>query len=496
MAAVAAAAVAPPRSSARACAARRATAIPSGTPRPRRPPLNPSNPPNPSNLSNRAPLSASSTAAALPAGLRSLQGRLPALLQARLAASRQHGGAAGRVSPSGRWHTVVCEGALFVWAASANHASTSAPPLLATIDLPDTQSVDADQLGRLCVLENDASPSNTAAPTMLYVTPWGEVQCWHMIGRADSADANGRLPDLATGKTLSLSPLCVSPLYVSIRLFSLKLRYQSCSPSIIHGPPFSNFILLHKHRSSCIIHRSPILSGEVCLALTGASSSVGLCLMSSGRVICVAVNWQAAARTSTLSFREVVGPRTASTGDSASATAAAGSGFFGSWFGGNGGDGESSTSSSPPTSSGSRHPGALAVRMSPGGQDNTLECCIVRSAGPDRPGVIILECVQLHAVSGVAVGSPQQTRVQTSLSGSGTIDPIAAAYAHEVDAIVVLVACDVPSSFSLLQISIPPGPAPAGEQSLARATAASRRITALHPPWCVVLPVAPVWARH
>lgn len=111
----------------------------------------------------------------------------------------------------------------------------------------------------------------------------------------------------------------------------------------------------------------------------------------------------------------------------------------------------------PPTSSGSRHPGALAVRMSPGGQDNTLECCIVRSAGPDRPGVIILECVQLHAVSGVAVGSPQQTRVQTSLSGSGTIDPIAAAYAHEVDAIVVLVACDVPSSFSLLQISIPPG---------------------------------------
>ena len=171
-------------------------------------PLNPSNPPNPSNLSNRAPLSASSTAAALPAGLRSLQGRLPALLQARLAASRQHGGAAGRVSPSGRWHTVVCEGALFVWAASANHASTSAPPLLATIDLPDTQSVDADQLGRLCVLENDASPSNTAAPTMLYVTPWGEVQCWHMIGRADSADANGRLPDLATGKTLSLSPLC------------------------------------------------------------------------------------------------------------------------------------------------------------------------------------------------------------------------------------------------------------------------------------------------
>ena len=32
--------------------------------------------------------------------------------------------------------------------------------------------------------------------------------------------------------------------------------------------------------------------------------------------------------------------------------------------------------------------------------------------------------------------------VQTSLC-SGTIDPILAAYAHEVDAIVVLVACDV-----------------------------------------------------
>ena len=146
-----------------------------------------------------APLTAAS---ALPSGLRALPGQLPALLQTRLAASRQHGAAAGRVSSSGKWHTVVCEGKLFVWAINENTNNVNSPPLLSTIDLPDTQSVDADQLGRLCVLESEASLSNMSTPTMLYVTPWGEVQCWRAIGQADGSDATCQLPDLAAGKSL------------------------------------------------------------------------------------------------------------------------------------------------------------------------------------------------------------------------------------------------------------------------------------------------------
>ncbi len=234
--------------------------------------------------------------------------------------------------------------------------------------------------------------------------------------------------------------------------------------------------------------------------------------MSSGRVIRIVVNWNSAAGTSALSFDDVISAQAVKVDGGGSAPPTAGGGFFSSWFGSgaDGSDPSSSSSSSSSssataaaaasvTASASRHPGALAVRMAPGGRDNILDCCIVRSAGPERPGEIILECVQLNAVSGVAAGSPQQSRIPTSLHESGTIDPIAAAYAHEVDAIVVLLACDVPSSFSLLQISTQAIMPPHRESKMASVPPPHRvvQLPSIHPgaSFFQLLPCGPVTNR-
>ena len=59
------------------------------------------------------------------------------------------------------------------------------------------------------------------------------------------------------------------------------------------------------------------------------------------------------------------------------------------------------------------HPGTVAVRNAPNGQDKALECCVVRSAGPERPGELFLDYSILDSASGAAT-SNLQVCVQTS----------------------------------------------------------------------------------
>ena len=97
------------------------------------------------------------------------------------------------------------------------------------IELPDSQSVDVDRL-ELCILESENSLPHMAAPTVLYLTPSGEIR-------------------------------------------------MACS--------WSSRLLQSKGPSP----RSR--SGEVCLTLTCASACVGVCLTSTGRVISISFDYNA-----------------------------------------------------------------------------------------------------------------------------------------------------------------------------------------------------------
>ena len=330
---------------------------------------------------------ASSSAPVLPKNLRSVSKYLPSLLHTRLLAARNNV-PAGKISRSGKWRVVVCDGSLFIWAILDPDANSPPPLVAAGIDLPDNQSVDLHQLNRVCILENDWVGGKAAgnrhrarqmSPTVVYVTPWGEIQCWQAIGTADGMEVKGQISDLS--------------------------------------------------------------DGEICMSVLSASESACLCMTSFGRVVGITTDWHA----STLSLRTLYAPEPGTSQDPATSTPSV-TGFLQGWFGG----GASANTATPTTTS--RHPGAIAAKNV---LDNAVECCVARSRGPEWPGEMTLELFQ---VNGLTCAEIESSRVTISLKtplDAGSIDTIAVAFAEEVDAIVLLVACDVPSSFYLLQVGNP-----------------------------------------
>ena len=212
---------------------------------------------------------------------------------------------------------MISEGALFLWASPSSATPSSAPPpLLASgIELPDSQSVDVDHLRRLCILESENSLPHMAAPTVLYLTPSGEIHGWHALGQADCYKAKGQVPGL--------------------------------------------------------------VQGEVCLTLTCASACVGVCLTSTGRVISISFDYNAS-DASPFSCCEIASPQ-AENQEREGATSSSG-GIF-AWFGGSGYSSSMDNSTNSTTTS--RHPGTVAVRNAPNGQDKALECCVDVALAPN-----------------------------------------------------------------------------------------------------------------